>query len=314
MKNILIALFSILIGLTPQAHAGNEAGGGGIAENNILFAYWNLEKFIDLCRASPGCGLTGEEDLWLQRIRENLAQERLVKNQIVFRSGDKHPGFFVLEGLVRLARTGYRVGDVIYVNTDLLYPGVTVNMVGVPKYGRPFDIPQAISMLVHELGHHLGIKEHTELDLLGSKVNSIMRTNTQELDGGPEERHLVATAINYGGVSLADFVVRDDSKVISLLPTIQKGFLCPDEKPLRGYWVWNLHWKTARYLPGGKNVRPLRFRAQLICGDEPNAISVPREGELELIAKPSKEKILEWSEGPIPFKAIDCKAAPSACP
>lgn len=285
--------------------AGNEKGGAGIAENNLLFAYWNLENYITLCQASAGCQLTEGESKTLGQIKANLAEERKTKDPLVFKSEGKEPGFFLIEGLVRIAKTGYRVGDVIHVNTDLLYPPVTVNMVGVPAYGRPFDLPNAVSLLVHELGHHLGIKDHASLDLLGSKVQTIMRTTTQEVDGGPEERHLIATAINFGGVSFADLIVRDERHLHSLTAQLREGLKCPEGKgPLGGFWIWNLHWGRYRFSGPNHFIRPLRARAQLYCGTAPHGESSSTEFELELSAARNKEGNLLWKNGPFPLRQI----------
>ena len=295
----------ILVGLlfTLSLTAGNEKGGAGIAENNILFAYWNLESYLSLCQASAGCQLTDAESKTVTRIKANLAEERKTKDQIIFKSEAKEPGLFLIEGLVRIAKTGYHVGDVIYVNSDLLYPPVTVNMVGVPPYGRPFDLPYAVSLLVHELGHHLGIKDHTSLDLLGSKVQTLMRTNTQEVDGGPEERQLIATAINFGGISFPDLIVRDEQNLHSLTAQLKDELKCPAAKgPVGGFWIWNLHWGTYRFKGPNHFIRPLRARVQIYCGAAPHGESLASEFEIELAAARTKEGALLWKNGPFPLR------------
>ncbi len=308
MKPYFLVPLIALMTLSLSGYGGNEKGGAGIAENNILFAYWNLEKFIELCQASSGCNVNDDEHKILNQLRENLPKERLTKDQIVFKSEAKEPGFFVVDGLIRMAKTGFKLGDVIYVNTDFLYPVLALNIVGVPPYGRPFDIAQAVSMLVHEMGHHLGIKEHTGLDLIGTKVQTIMRTNTSEVDGGPEERQLIATAIDYGGVSAADLVVRDGNRVLSLTAALKQSLSCPNAKTeTRGFWLWNLHWSRYRFKGPNSFIRPLRGRAQLLCGELPNAETSATEFEVELVAQRSKEGPLVWNDGPFVIRQLKQK-------
>lgn len=304
IAGILALLFVAGVG-----RAGNEVGGGGIAENNILFAYLNLEGFIDLCLHAPGCGLQPGEHEILRKIREALPQEKKTPKPIEFVSERQRPGFFYVEGQVRIAKTGFHVGDTIYVNTDMLYPDAVPMVAGVPAYRRPLDLPIAVSLLVHELGHHQGERDHAKLDLMGSRLQTLMRTNTQEVDGGPSERYLIATAIDYASGADSDLILRDRTRLFSLRDDLRRHLHCPAGGKLAGYVLWNLHWLR----PLG-DLRPLRARVSLHCDSWTGRNEIAREIEVRIPLTRNQMGFLEWTKAPADIRQIDCEATPGRCP
>ena len=94
--------------------------GGGIAEKNILYAYEKLDTYLQLCLNSNTCKLTADQGSLLLQIYRALPQERQTK-QLFFGSEKKNPGSFMIDGNVRVARTGDEIGSPIYINSDLLY-------------------------------------------------------------------------------------------------------------------------------------------------------------------------------------------------
>lgn len=168
-KGVLI--FSLLFSLNAFSKGGDEVrNGGGLAENYLTFALKNLSQSIDLCLAQSSCAKkTGDRDLLL-KIKQSLPEE-ISKKILKFSSEKEKPGFFVINGYVRLAVTGDDVGDPIYYNLDLLYRKGEVFM----NYG------QAIQSLIHELGHHHGNIDHDQLEILGADVRSVTEGNISDV-------------------------------------------------------------------------------------------------------------------------------------
>ena len=165
-----LILFTLLV-LHSQAFAGGDLinNGGGIAEKNVLYAYAKLESFIHLCLSSEACKLNEPQKQILQKIYANIPAEKKSVNQIIMASERQKPGSFMIDGNVRVAKTGSAVGSPIYINVDLLY---TRNQDG--DY-EPVTVPEAVAILVHELGHHSGHYSHEELDLVSIKVSLFLQ-------------------------------------------------------------------------------------------------------------------------------------------
>ncbi len=142
--------------------------GGGIAEKNVLYAYEKLDKYIQLCLKSEACKLNDQQKTVLVQILSNMPKEK-AGPQLFFASEKKSPGTFIIDGLVRVAKTGHEIGSPIYINSDLLY---SKNETGAYD---PVSIPEAVAILVHEMGHHYGNYTHEELDLIGVRASMMLQ-------------------------------------------------------------------------------------------------------------------------------------------
>lgn len=164
--------FIFLLAITRVwAYGGSEAGnGGGLSEKNILFAYKHLNEYVDLCLKSRSCQLNAIEKALLEKIREVLPQEQ--KTPLVFFAESAKPGFFIIDGMPKIAKTGSLVGDPIYINLDLLYAKQSQNTY------QFVDLPLSASILLHELGHHQGILDHALLDHLGTAMQTFLLTHS----------------------------------------------------------------------------------------------------------------------------------------
>lgn len=163
---------SLLITKAPAfASLGGDMvnNGGGIAEKNILFAYSKLEKYIQNCLNSDICILSDGQKNILNKILTHLPEEKQNQQQLSFFSERKYPGTFIIDGLIRVAKTGSTVGSPIYINLDLLYSRNEVN-----GY-VPVSVPEAVAILIHEMGHHYGNYTHEELDLIGVRVSLFLQ-------------------------------------------------------------------------------------------------------------------------------------------
>lgn len=166
--------------------------GGGLAEQNIVYAYRNINSFIDICMDSRDCRLTDEERIILGKIKANMASE-YQRGQVVFKSERQEPGTFILMGEPKIAKTWLHVGAPIYVNKDLLYQTNTAGKI------VPLALSQAVALLIHELGHHHNYTDHTKLDLLGVKVSMALGRDLEKARVLPGYENLQAMVINKMG-------------------------------------------------------------------------------------------------------------------
>lgn len=133
--------------------------------------YRTLALTIYNCRHSDApCAVNARERQILESIAANLPAEFAAIDQIEFRSEAEEPGFFLLDGNVRVAKTFEEVGAKIYFNLDLIY-----QRDGIDSF-RPIGVDSALAMLIHELGHHVLVDNthptHQELDALGARVRT----------------------------------------------------------------------------------------------------------------------------------------------
>jgi len=164
------ALSSLICFTSIAAFAGGGFvnNGGGLAEKNVLYAYEKLDTYIQICLDTNSCKLTTDQSNLLQKIAQTLPQERQAP-QLSFQSEMQRRGTFMIDGNVRVAKTGNTIGSPIYINSDLLYTR------GEGGSFDPVTIPEAVAILIHELGHHHGVYSHEMLDLLGVRVSLMLQ-------------------------------------------------------------------------------------------------------------------------------------------
>lgn len=260
MKSVIQKILGILllIGLPfcVFARGGDHINnGGGLAEKNVLLALMNLEKYIQTCLNVESCRVTDAERSLLQQIVATLPQERNFADLIRFGGEKEAKGWFIINGEVKLAKTGRTIGSPIYVNTDLLY---SKNSAGVYE---PLSLPQAVAMLVHEFGHHHGEVSHTVLDVLGLKVSShlgrlIYSTPLLPLQdqvslrvlNGVESTNVFPETLLYVSEEVLDLSATLKDRVRCAVVSLPFGigpldFTIPGDAP-KAVMLHNLHWKS----------------------------------------------------------------------
>lgn len=220
MKTLLISIVLI----ASIAHAGGDLinNGGGIAEKNVLYAYQKLDNYIKLCLSSDLCKVNTLQRSILQKINEGMAQERQNLEQIQFDSEKANPGFFIIDGEVKVAKTGGLIGSPIFINTDLLY---TRNELG---FFIPLSISESVAILVHELGHHYGIYAHTDLDLTGVRVALMLQHKTYSTPLLPWSEQISAVIINRDvDTSYPDILLYVEDQAFDLSQQFKDAVFCP---------------------------------------------------------------------------------------
>jgi len=290
---------------------GDEAGNGaGIAEHHVVSAYLNLGEYLDLCLNSSECELDAREHALLRKIRTGLLGEYQNRRQLSFKKESELPGFFIIDGYLRVAKTGDQVGSTIYVNRDLLYrmgPGGVIT---------GLSLESAIAILVHEMGHHHGEVDHTVLDYLGAKVMNMVLGVLQRTDLGPNRRNILATVFDLDRAgSFAQFLVSDGLRAIDLSAVLKSFIQCPslnDEvQTLQGLSLFNLHWKW-------KEGDPLSLRGDLVLfcenAQSENASVVRGYGiEVNLAYRWDSQSRMRLQPGSESFKQVLCAENPSVC-
>ena len=247
MKNILLFTLLALLTFSGAAHArvgGSDAGnGGGIAEKRLTFAYLNLERYLEFCLRGSMCRLSLDEINLLALIRTTLEDERRNPKQLQFVSGRETSDRFEIDGKVRIARTGDAVGSPILINTDLLYWTTTAGR-------QALDMATAVSVLVHELGHHHSEKSHEKLDILGSKVQAIVKKQVLESviwDGNISLQVVQFNLVRNDAdkIKLHDIdqvLIESRDQFANLTHLVLEAVRCPNPaQSIKGLRIYNLH-------------------------------------------------------------------------
>lgn len=289
-KTIIFILF-LLNGLGSSAFSGGDiiGNGGGLAEQNLSYAFIHLKNILPLCMESEICLPNSKHREIVKNIISALPQEYLRSQPLRFLSGNKHPEIFYIDDSPRTAVTGSNIGDPIFINTDLIYKSIHGDL-------QPISISDAIGLLVHELGHHHQIKNHDLLDWIGAQVKAFSLTAMdiiyidRYLDGYSERPPVITlTAIHnkaFTGDPLhgpeSTLLIADEEDLHSLNHFLKSTMsTCPAFRTspsgqMIGYRFFNIyfdHWYRAKE---DQVARHYKFRSQveLYC-DDPSDLSYP---------------------------------------
>ena len=220
-RSLIISLLT-LGSLVAHARAGGDLvnNGGGIAEKNVLYAYERLDKYIKVCLQSESCKLNEQQKVVLLQILKGLPNEKAAP-QLFFASESKTPGFFIIDGLIRVAKTGSTIGSPIYINSDLLY---SKNEAGVYD---PVSIPEAVAILIHEMGHHYGEYSHEELDLIGVRASLTLQHKFISTPMIPWTSEISASVFNENLVSsFPEVLLTVGNDVIDISDKYREAVMC----------------------------------------------------------------------------------------
>lgn len=221
LRRSLILSLITLATLVAHGRGGDLVNnGGGIAEKNMLYAYERLDKYIQVCLRSESCKLNDQQKVVLQQILKGLPEEK-AQPQLFFGSEAKSPGLFIIDGLVRVAKTGSTVGSPIYINSDLLY---SKNEAGVYD---PVSIPEAVAILIHEMGHHYGEYSHEELDLIGVRASLTLQNKFISTPMIPWTTEISASVFNADLVSsFPEVLLTVGNEVIDISAQYREAVSC----------------------------------------------------------------------------------------
>lgn len=137
--------------------------GGGIAEQNMRYAYTMLAKSVNYCLVLPQCGESDNQLIVLEKIYDIARRNQEREENILFLSDKNFNDIFRtdLDFDHRVAKTGFSSEFPIFVNIDQIYEAELEN-----------DLSAMIGILVHEVGHQAGVASHSFLDALASEVRT----------------------------------------------------------------------------------------------------------------------------------------------
>lgn len=256
------------------AEGWQVGSGGGIAEQNVQFAMETMGYQLYICVEHELCKLTSDEKSLLKKIRDGLSADGKVTTKVHFRSGEKTPDFFEVDGPHRLAVA--KDGEIFF-NLDVMYQRTEQGI-------HPLSISEALATLVHELGHIHGEKDHVYLANLGIKVQMTMLARTQQVVDMSPENHTFesfATAMIFDywpKVPAPRLIVTRDNFRVDLteeLAEAVKGCRPGDRQKM--FYLWNPHWIRAVDL-GGHRVHTLVATPVIQCITPKSAIYMEDEG------------------------------------
>ncbi len=215
------------------AKSDTVGNGSGLAQKNIILAYSNLTRYIGACLQSRSCKVNKQQRALLKDIVADLPHEKPLE----FKSGKSNPSFFLIEGETKVAKTGYQVGDIIFVNSDMIYAS------DFDGEQQVFSVADGVGLLVHELSHHHGITDEVQADLLGSQVQNLVAGNMQRVESRFLWSPIVAYAYNLPlKQGLTQVWISDGEKLIDLSALIDKARACPTNARKIGSHISNIHW------------------------------------------------------------------------
>jgi hypothetical protein len=259
--------------------AGDDVNnGGGVAERTILYAYSKLESYIKLCVTSETCKLKTTESELLNKILIALPEEYASSEQIRFASEKESPGTFLINGEIKAAKTGNKIGSPIYFNRDLF------SAKSIHNIFEPISLSSAVSLLVHELGHHhLSKFQEADLDLLGVKVSLLLDQEINQTPVFPNNHEINAIIINDKVTTFyPEVLLYIGDEVYDISTKFKEALFCgrmqlpdplpdpetpmPLKKPLKVTY-YNIHWDTFSEA-NGQGVFQILGNLILDCGGE----------------------------------------------
>lgn len=280
--SFLILAIALAISSVGQGGPGVIVGNGtGLAEQNFAYVLRKLPLIYDLCLSKySSCLDTNLEISLFKKIRENLDKELETPGLLEFESGSINPERFMIDHMMRVAVTGDKVGDTIFINTDLLYVREKADL-------HALDIGAAIAILTHEFGHHNGIRDHAFLDLVGAKVRAFVERESDRLRVDPFEgvydwesvtninlygTHTHVLAYDHMQGAQSHIALSDGDDLHDLTKSIEDLIVChrPDGTTARaiGYRLYNLRWMPRIDIASDRRIYPLRAAVLLHCGGD----------------------------------------------
>ena len=213
--------------------------GGGKAEADFNYTYRKLYKFISDCEASYKCIATKRQKSILNKIKQISLINTNKKDKMIFIDEHLVPGFFrdSNDPQVRVAKTGFDSNAPIFINLDLIYN----------HSSKPYDIPAIVAILIHEIGHQTGIREHLLLDDLAAIVRNFLNSEKLQSKMTVENSDVIITAFNFQDVDVFTELSLSYRGVNVELGTriLQESRCDTRDTILVGFKIENIHFERA---------------------------------------------------------------------
>lgn len=220
------------IGMEHASGSDIIGNGTGVAEQNIQYMLRKLDRHLANCLNDRSCLESSEDKTVLKAILKLAMSKRSAQNAVVYldEAGfDKvFGGFGDLDQ--RVAKTGFDPEFPVFINVTEIY-----------ENGLESDLSFILGLLVHELGHQLGIASHTYLD----KISAAARASFDKLSKiySFEDQGLSVELIHFTSQDTVGFdygVLRvNDSQNFFSVEISER--ICPAGARLTGLGWSNLH-------------------------------------------------------------------------
>lgn len=256
-----------LIEVLRQANVERSGGGdiigngGGLAEQNFIYALSQLSDFID---ETITAGIVKGEDIAnLKRISDHAKKAGNRAGELIFLSGKAVPGLFdsPSDQEVRLAKTALSPDAPILINLDLIYKRTHGEL-------EIMAMPVMAASLVHELGHQVGFEDHSYLDFLGGRVRRLLEREQNRVGRMlSQDGRIEMTSINLGSHSLPRLFMTFGNILMSFDGEMTNVLRCKRERTIvRSARIENQHWQPAVNL-NNHWIAPFRAWVALTCQD-----------------------------------------------
>lgn len=230
-------------GLNSGSNGGEIIGnGGGIAEGTFEYAYQILASVLKDCIDSGYC-VEDAKDLELLTEIRDIAKQNVQNSQyLIFLSGEDYMSLFEdkSSGEIRTAVTGLKPQSPIFINTNHLYDEKTAV--------SSWSVASAISLLVHEVGHHTGTSDHVYLDRLGQKVRRFFEIDTTSIEQtfSSNEAKVFIWRSSEKSYKFDIFFFWNEMR-FDLRNYRVESRLCPENFDVTEIEFSNLHWKRTSF-------------------------------------------------------------------
>lgn len=170
---ILVLIFSLFVEAKESGGGVIVGNGAGFAEGIFQQSYQSLPLILDSIIATDEASFSDKERKLLENINKIAKQNSSKKDRLLFLSEKDHPGFFTTgeNEPHRFAKTFATPESSIFINLDWIYG----------EEGKIFlNHSSAMALLIHEIGHQTGEKDHSELDILGAKIKTFTDGQTNQ--------------------------------------------------------------------------------------------------------------------------------------
>ncbi|OUR98465.1 hypothetical protein A9Q84_03380 [Halobacteriovorax marinus] len=244
-----------ILPLIERFGSGDIVGnGGGLLEQNFMLAYHSLQASIENCLTNVDCFTSRDQKMVLKEINQLIIKKIDQTNPIIFLKNKDANGFFLdeFDMTERMAKTGYSEKHPIFINLD------------IAKEIKN-DIPSMLGILIHELGHQIGIANHSFLDSLGAKVRRIWSSNwtVSDIKIGPLKlsTRLFSNKSNFINAKLS---YEFDGQIKSINSQIFDSISCPTGEQLYGFYLTNGHWQRLQE-SGRRTMAKMTFWLDVYC-------------------------------------------------
>lgn len=237
-RDLRNAEFSKKSAAAVEAFSGADivGNGGGAVEQAASYIYRSLDRYISHCLNSAYCAQTSDKKDILRKIRNVVLKNRDAKNHIVFLTNKIFQEYMQddFDPESRVAKTGFNESFPIFINVEEAY-----------AYTKDDIYSAMVALLVHEVGHQVGVAAHSTLDDIASEVRTVFVSNIEEAKLNFLNGEFKFTMLGSNeGYDFSQFMLSFDNKNIEV-PSLWSNFKCLNDDKLVGVTLENIHWENA---------------------------------------------------------------------